>query len=158
MKRTRPRDLVIALVIAGILVNLFMQQAYGSIPHLPVAAGAVLAVIAVIEFLLTVALRPRLRRERDARPVEPLTAVRVVALAKASSVLGAVMVGAWAGVLGYTLPRSARVTAAAHDTTSGIVGVLCAAVLVAAALWLEYNCRVPHDDDDSDQRDDSPYG
>jgi predicted outer membrane lipoprotein len=148
VRRTRPRDLVIALIIAGILVNLLMQQAYSSLPHLPIAAGAVLAALAVVEFLLTVALRPRLRGEQGARPVEPLTAVRVVVLAKASSVLGAVMVGAWAGVLGYVLPRADRVAAAAHDTTAGIVGVLCAAALTAAALWLEHNCRLPDDRDD----------
>lgn len=157
MNRTKPRDLVIALVIAGILVNLLMQQAYASFPDLPIAAGAVLAALAVVEFLLTVALRPRLRREQGARPVEPLTAMRVVVLAKASSVLGAVMFGAWAGVLGYVLPRAGRVTAAAHDTTAGVVGLICSAALVAAALWLEHNCRLPDDRDrDEDHDDDGP--
>lgn len=150
MKRTKSRDLVIALILAGIVVNLLMQNAYGDIPPLPLAAGVTTLVLAIVEFLLTVTLRPRLRRERGARPVEPVTAVRVVALAKASSVLGALMFGAWAGVLVYVVPRAARVTAAASDTTSGIVGLVCSCVLVAAALWLEYNCRTPDDGEDSD--------
>lgn len=153
MRRTRPRDLVVALVLAGIIVNLVMQNSYEAIPHLPVAAGLTMLVLAVVELLLTVAMRPRLRHKQDTRPVEPVTAVRMLVLAKASSVLGALMVGAWAGVLGYVLPRSSRVTAAASDTTSGIVGLVCSGALVAAALWLEYNCRTPDDHEDTGEEE-----
>ena len=55
------------------------------------------------------------------------------------------MLGAWAGVLAYVLPARGEFEAAAHDTVSGVVGAVCAAVLIAAALWLERCCKTPED-------------
>jgi hypothetical protein len=58
------------------------------------------------------------------------------------------MAGAWLGVLGYVLPRQAAdITAAADDLPSTVVGVICSALLIAAALWLEWCCRTPRDQD-----------
>jgi hypothetical protein len=45
-------------------------------------------------------------------------------------------------------PLSARAQAARGDTVAAILGVVCAAALVAAALWLESVCRVPPSGDD----------
>jgi hypothetical protein len=57
------------------------------------------------------------------------------------------MLGAWLGVLAYVLPRRAELTAAADDLPSTVVGVICATILIAAALWLEWCCRTPRDQD-----------
>jgi hypothetical protein len=56
------------------------------------------------------------------------------------------MAGVWVGLLGYVLPHSAEVTAAASDAVSGAVGLACALGLVGGALWLERCCRTPDDD------------
>jgi hypothetical protein len=43
------------------------------------------------------------------------------------------------------LPRRASIVAAAGDTTSSVIGLVSAAALIAAGLWLEYCCRAPDD-------------
>jgi hypothetical protein len=151
MRFTRIRDLVAVAVIAGVLVHLLVRLAYGSLPPLPTLAGITLLILAVIELVLGFNLRARINRKPGAAPVQPLTAARAVALAKASSLVGAIMVGAWAGVLGYVVPRRTEVAAAANDTPSGIVGVMCSAALVGAALWLEYCCKTPERPEDEDE-------
>lgn len=150
MRYTRATDLLLPAVVVGVVVNLLLQSSYDTLPRLPRLAGLTLALLAVVELVLAVVLRPRLQHKPDTRPVHPTTAVRVVALAKASSLLGAIMVGAWAGELGYVAPRSATVLAAGNDTVSGIVGIISAAALIAAALWLEYSCRTPDPPDESE--------
>jgi hypothetical protein len=142
---------VLAGVVVAVLANLLLVFAYDAVPPLPALAGGTLGVLAVLELGYTVSLRPRLARKPGTRPVPPLVAVRVVALAKASSMLGAIMTGGWLGVLVYVLPKRSEVVAAAGDTTSSVVGLVSAAALIASALWLEYSCRAP---DDSDRRDD----
>lgn len=154
MRFTRTRDLVITGVVAGVLVNLFLLLAYDSVPPLPNLAGITLLVLALIEAGLALSVRGRILGKPGTEPVRPLTAVRVVALAKASSVLGAIMAGAWLGVLVYVLPRQGLNTAAANDSASGFIGLISAAALIAAALWLEYCCRIPKDQSDDRDRSD----
>lgn len=153
MRFTRARDLATAGVFTAVVVYLAIRLLYGELPPLPTFAGVTLLVLAVVEAALGASLRGRIRRMVEGkldggRPLQPLTAARAVALAKASSLLGAIMLGAWLGVLGYLLPRRGELAAAADDVPSAIIGAVCAAALIAAALWLEYCCRAPHDQDD----------
>jgi hypothetical protein len=148
---TRPRDLAVAGLLAGIVLYLIMRSAYGSLPPLPTLAGVTLVVVAIIDVVLGFSLRSRIRG-KSGRPVEALTAARAVALAKASSMLGAIMFGAWIGVLAYVLPLQSDVVAAANDTTSAVIGALCAAALIGAGLWLEHCCRTPDDPDEPNDR------
>ena len=145
MHFTRARDLVLTGLVSTALVYLLVRVLYGQMPQLPTFAGVTLLVLGAIEAWLGIWLRSRIRDPH--RELQPLTAARAVALAKASSVLGAIMFGAWLGVLGYVLPRRAEITAAAADFRSAVVGVTCAALLIAAALWLEWCCKTPRDQD-----------
>jgi hypothetical protein len=147
MRFTRAWDLISAGVIAAVVVYLAVKLLYGKLPPLPPFAGVTLAVLAVVEGLLGASLRDRIRHPDQGKPLQPLTAARAVALAKASSLLGAIMLGAWLAVLVYLLPRQGELAAAADDLPSAIVGAICAAVLIGAALWLEYCCRAPRDPD-----------
>ncbi|RZS41214.1 uncharacterized protein DUF3180 [Herbihabitans rhizosphaerae] len=147
MKFTSARDLAVAGVIAGVLVYLLVSQLYGDLPRLPTFAGVTLLVLAVIELVLALTLRTRIRR--DIRQVDGITVARVVALAKASSLLGAIMLGAWLAVLVYVVPERDELPAAQHDTTSSVIGAVCAGALIAAALWLEHCCRTPDEPDES---------
>jgi hypothetical protein len=135
----------VAGVLTAVVVFLLLLVGYDAVPPLPVLAGGTLLVLAVLELGYTVAIRPRLAGRRGTKPVPALQAVRVVALAKASSLLGAIMAGGWLGVLVFVLPKRDAIVAAANDTTSGVVGLVSAAALIAAALWLEYSCRAPED-------------
>lgn len=152
MRFTRPRDLVMAGLLAAVVLYLIMQSAYGSMPPLPTLAGVTLVVIAAVDAVLGFSLRSRIRGTRRDKPVEALTAARALALAKASSILGAIMLGAWAGVLVYVFPKRSEVVAAANDTSSAVIGALCAAALIAAGLWLENCCRTPDDPKEPDDR------
>jgi hypothetical protein len=53
------------------------------------------------------------------------------------------------GVLAYVLPLRSELASAASDTVTASIGTVCAAALVAAALWLEHCCKAPRDPDDS---------
>ncbi|NIH78150.1 DUF3180 domain-containing protein [Amycolatopsis viridis] len=150
MHFTRPRELVIAGLIGLVVAYLLFRFAYGDLPQLPRPAGATLLVLAVIEIPLAFAMRSRVRSRRV---VNAVSAARTVALAKASSLLGAIMLGAWAGIAGALIPRAPEVAAASRDLYSVAIGAVCAAVLIAAALWLEHCCRTPDDDErDPDHR------
>lgn len=143
---TRPRDLLIAALVAAVVANLLVRLTYGSLPSIPAAAGATLAVLGVAEALAGRALRARIERRPGTTPVPPLVAARAVLVARASSTAGAIMAGVWAGLLVHALPRSAEIAAAAGDAVAGTVGLLSALVLVGGALWLERCCRTPDDD------------
>lgn len=145
MRFTRGRDLLVAAVIAGVLVRLWLTLAYDSLPPLPLLAGATLAVLALVEAGYAVVLRARITGRNGARPVAPLTAVRAVGVAKASSLFGAIMAGAWIALLTLVVPKRDQLAAAAGDTNAAVVGLVCAAVLIAAALRLEHSCRAPED-------------
>ncbi|HEV7649317.1 MAG TPA: DUF3180 domain-containing protein [Actinophytocola sp.] len=147
MHFTRARDLVVAGLLAAGIVFLLAQLAYGDLPPLPTFAGVTLLVLAVIEAAFGASLRSRIRKPEGGRPIQPLTAARAVALAKASSLLGAIMLGAWIGMFVYLFPRRAELTAAADDLPSTLIGGVCAALLIGAALYLEWCCRTPRDQD-----------
>jgi hypothetical protein len=80
--------------------------------------------------------------------VQPLVAARAVLVARASALAGALVAGAWAGLLGYVAPRSADIAAAGGDTLAATVGLVGALVLVAGALWLQHCCRTPDEPGD----------
>jgi hypothetical protein len=140
---TRIRDLLgYAIAVTGI-TWLALRQWYGDLPRLNWFVPLSLLLLAVAETMAANQLRDRIRRRPGALPVQPLVAARMLALAKASAVVGAVMVGIWAGLLVYAVPRLGQLAAASGDTGTGIVGVVAALALVAAALWLEFSCRAP---------------
>jgi Protein of unknown function (DUF3180) len=147
---TRPRDLVLPALGAAVVAHLLVRIGYGSLPTFPLSAGVPLAVLGLAEAIGGAALRARIHHKPGTRPVQPLVAARAVLVARASALAGAIMAGAWGGLLGYVAPRSADIAAAAGDTAAAAVGVVGALALVAGALWLQHCCRTP------DQRDDDP--
>lgn len=143
MTFTKSRHLVAAGLVAAVVIYLLSLLSYGGLPPLPTLAGATLLLIAVVDVVLAVNMRPRVQRKQGTEPVEALTAARAVALAKASSMAGAIMAGVWVGLLGYLLPQLSVVEAAKSDATSGVVGLISAACLIGAGLWLEHCLRNP---------------
>ena len=143
MTFTHPRDLLTAAAGAALLFHLLLQVGYGSLPPLPILGGTTLLAFAVVEAVLGFTVRARIRRRPGTRPMPVLTAAKAVLLAKASSLAGSLVAGAWLGVLGYVLPRRSDLTAAATDTIAAVIGAVCATALVAAGLWLERCCRTP---------------
>ena len=140
---TRIRDLIAYAAAVTLISWLAMRQWYGDLPRLRWFVPLSLALLAIAEVLAANQLRDRIRHRPGALPVQPLVAARMLALAKASAVVGAVMVGIWAGLLVYVAPRLGQLNAAGNDTVVGAIGVVAAVALTAAALWLEYCCRTP---------------
>jgi hypothetical protein len=151
MKFTKIRDLVGVALVAGLLTAILLKLVYADLPTLPRLTGVTFGVLAIVEAILAWQLRNRIARKDGARPVQPLTAARAVALAKASSLVGALMVGVWVGVLVTVFPIMASSAAAGEDRTTALVGLVGSAALVAAALWLENSCKTP----DPPQQDDN---
>jgi hypothetical protein len=140
---TRIRDLVGYSAAVTLITWLALRQWYGDLPRLNWFVPLSLLLLAIAETLAANQLRDRIRRRPGALPVQPLVAARMLALAKASAVVGAVMLGVWAGLLVYAVPRLDVLAATRGDTATGIVGVVASVALTAAALWLEYSCRAP---------------
>ena len=163
MRPVSRRDLAVVALGLALAAWLVVRATYGSLPPLRWWLPVPLAVLAVAEALGARTLRTRLAAERAARrggsragdpasplvrPVEPMLVARLAVLAQASAYVGAVFAGVWAGVLLHVAPSVSRLSAAAGDTVTAVVGVGCAAALTAAALWLESVCRVPPDEDE----------
>lgn len=162
MGSTKLRDLVVVAVIVGIASWILVRYNYSSLPPLPLLAGIALYVLAALEVVIGFVVRARVDSRDVGRArgqLHPITAARVLALAKASAILGAVAAGVWAGVLVFLLTQH-DVSAADHDRPGAIVGLVGGAVLVAAALWLEYCCQAPDDptDEPADRSSDRSPG
>ncbi len=152
MHFTRAKDLLLSGVVAIAVGLALFDLVYGSMQSIPRFAGGLLAIMAVGELIGGFVVRDRIH---SGRLTEPVVVSRVVILAKASSQLGAIMLGGWLGALLYLLPQTGSLAAAREDIPSVIIGAICAAALTAAALWLEYTCRTPRDSD-RDNRESPP--
>lgn len=143
MQFTKTRHLIGAALVAAVVAYFGARMGYGGLPPLPTFAGATLLLIAVVNGALAVTLRPRVQHRPGTEPVDSLTAARAVALAKASSIAGALMGGVWLGLLAFLLPLLNIVEAARSDSASSLVGLISAAALTGTGLWLEYTLRNP---------------
>jgi hypothetical protein len=140
---TRPRGLVIAGALAVVVSYVLMRVYYLSsittaLPRTPVLS---VAIVALVEAELGRGVRARLGGRPGSKPIMPITVARYAALARASSIAAAVVVGAWAGVLLYTAPRGDQPSVAGADTITSSLGIGSGVALLAAALWLEQGCR-----------------
>jgi predicted outer membrane lipoprotein len=158
------RDLVVLAAGLAVATWLVVRVAYGSMPALRWWMPVPIAVLAVAELLGARTLEARLAAQRDrrppvergvapVRPVEPMLVARLAVLAQASAWMGAAVTGLWAGVLLHTGPAVGRLGAAAGDTVTAVLGVVLAAGLTVAALWLEHVCKVPPGADDEEPGD-----
>ncbi|MEV6306297.1 DUF3180 domain-containing protein [Actinoplanes sp. NPDC051861] len=155
----RPTSISV-LVVAGLASAavgwLVLSFTYSRLPALPWTPVFVLAVLAVAEGLLAQNTSARIQRKPGALPVQPLMVARYVALAKASSLVGAIFAGFSAGLLGWLLLEPTD--AAREDVPATAGGLVAALALIGAALWLERSCRVPEQPDRQDDDSDRPSG
>jgi hypothetical protein len=134
MTPTRVRTLVIIAAVCAVVAWLLLRQAYSSLPPLAVA-----------EAWTGRSLRSRLRGR--GKPIPPIAVARMAALAKATSLAAAFVGGFAAGFLLYVTSSLDKAAYRADAYVSaGTFGA--AVVLVVAALYLEYGCRVPTSQDE----------
>ena len=157
MKPTRHSVLVAIALVAGAVAYVVTRAAYDTIPRPRVVALFWLALLVIAETYIAVVTRARLSGRPGTKPINPLVVARYVALAKASSIVGALFAGGYAGFLAWVARLDSP--AASDDTTVAAFGVGLSLLFVAAALFLENVCRVPKRDDDEpppDQDSGSP--
>ncbi|MBA8989434.1 hypothetical protein FHW23_000666 [Curtobacterium pusillum] len=152
MKPTRASTLVsvaVVAAVAGFALDAVLASRQAPTLFLATPLGITLAFIGIAVVLMA---RPIRRHARDGterqRPVDPLYATRVVVLAKASSICGALFGGFALGLVVYLLTRSALPSLG--STLPNVVAVGGGLVLTVCALVAERMCVVPPGDDDDD--------
>ena len=140
MRPTRLSVLLAVAVVAGATSYVVVRSAYDTLPNLPRLAPASLSIVAVTEGLLALGTRSRLARKPGTRPIEPMLVARYAALAKATSLVGALATGTYVGLLIHVSSLSGPVPH--DDTVTSAFGAGSAVAVVAAALALERTCRV----------------
>jgi hypothetical protein len=147
---TRPAILLAVTVAVAALVWGVLQAAYSSLPPLPWTAVPTLLLLALGELVTAVNTRARIQRKPNTRPVEPLVVARMVALAKASAYTATTVAGVFGGFLLH-LASSLDKDTPRQDFFVSVGSFLAALVLVGAALFLEYACRVPKGPDEDNR-------
>ena len=158
MTRTPPLSLLLLAVIGGAAMW-FIETALAAsgravvIP--PVTLGVALLLIGVIIVVMALPVRKVSRGIANAR-VDPFYATRVLMLAKASSLSGALLGGAGLGIVGYLLSRS--VVAGPSAVTMSVITAVGAILLLVAGLVAEHMCSIPPDDKKRDEASPDPRG
>jgi hypothetical protein len=142
MKPTRPSVLALVAVVFAVLAWLLLRLIYQQLPPLPWTGVPALLLAAAAEALIGRDLRAKIAGRGSGKPAEPLFVSRMVALAKASSLVAAVVAGLAAGFDIY-LSGSLTASVPREDAVSAAVTLAAAVLLACAALFLEYCCRVP---------------
>lgn len=155
MTPTKVRTLLLVGLVSGVVAWALLHVVYTRLPPLTWTDLPVLLIAAGAEAWLGRDLHARILGKPGARPVQPLFVARMVALAKASALTAALIGGVAAGFMIYlsgltadTIPRSDLV-----DASLAFGGSLA---LLAAALYLEYCCRVPKNPGGDDEKEDTP--
>jgi hypothetical protein len=145
--KTRPSILLLVAVLGG-GVGWFVETALVAsgrpavVP--PISLAAVLALIGILVVALALPVFKVVRGTATTR-VDPFYATRVVVLAKASSITGALLGGAALAFLVFLLTRS--VVPGGDALVPAIATAVAAVVLVAGGLIAERMCTLPPDED-----------
>jgi hypothetical protein len=132
VRRTRPLDLLVPLILVGVIVWAVLPSAYDSLPPLSWFLPVPLALLGVAELIAARRVRGAVRHEPWARPMTAIAIARCVALGKASSIVGAAVGGGTIGLLVRLLPDAGQIRAVAHDVEVA-AALLAACVLVTVA-------------------------
>jgi hypothetical protein len=146
---TRPGTLLALAVICAAAAWLIVRQTFAGLAPLPWSAVPALLLLAVGETVAGRNLKARISGRRTGKPLQPIAVARTAALAKASSAAATVLGGLAAGFLIYVLGQLEKEVPRADAYAAGAT-VGAAALLVAAALYLERCCRSPRPPEDED--------
>jgi hypothetical protein len=137
MRRTRWPDLVVPFLVVGVTTYALFKFSYHGYLQLRYLVPAPLAALAVAEFVAARRVRAAVRHDPDAKPMAALVIARCVALGKASSMVGAAVVGFATALLARLLPDVGTVVLARDDATVGGLLLGAAVLLVVGGLLLE---------------------
>lgn len=159
MRPTRFLTLLAVVAIDGFVAllasDLFVRQgralfiAPASLVFTLPAIGILLLAFAwpVIRYRRALGAAIKAKSAKPVKRVDPFYAVRVLLLAKASSITSSAIFGWQLGVLFYLLSRPAQ---SSESLTRTILAGVGSIVLLAVALVVERFCRLPNDGTDAD--------
>src|SRR6266540_2868675 len=113
MQPTSLATLTVAALASAAIAWLVISHFYGVMPDLPWLPPATFFGLAIVEAVTAPSTKARIERREGTAPVNPL------------------------------LAAGRGLSHASADLPKAVAGLLSAAALVAAALWLERSCRVP---------------
>ena len=142
MKPTRVSTRVVIAVVCAAAGWLLLRAGYTKLPPLPWTGVPAQRIAAAAEARMGRDIKARIAGRPGSKPVQPLFASRMVALARASSVAAAIIAGLAAGFAFY-LAGSLNASTPRQDALTAVITFVAAIVLACAALYLEYCCRVP---------------
>jgi hypothetical protein len=151
MRPTRRRDLATAALLAVVIGYLVTRHSYSDLPSPTLYSLLWLVVLVIAEVYVALVTRSRLAGRHGTRPINPLVVARIAAWAKATSLVGALALGAYAGFFGWVIQLES--TVATRDARTSGIGVGLSMLLIAAAMFMEHVCRVPDDPDDDPPED-----
>ena len=150
MTPTRPTGLLLAglagLVLGYGLASLVDQLGYG-LPRVSWVAVVLLLFLASMLLVAWRRVRAWVSGDRPQEPGDALTMGRLVALAKAGSVFGALMAGGYLGLAAVGLDRFATPYGREHVLWA-LAGAVAAAAVLVCALVLERSLQLPDDGED----------
>lgn len=150
MKPSNPGVLVGLVVVFTIATWGVLQETYATLPTVPWTAIPTILLLAIGEAYTGWLTRARILRKPDTKPVEPLAVARLVALAKATAHAGAVFAGVFAGFV-FRVINMLDLPKPRQDAVVAGGSFLACVILICAALFLEYCCRVPGKPEDEDR-------
>jgi hypothetical protein len=150
LRPTSPATLVVAALVAAAIGWLFIANDYSDFPRVTWLPGIITAGLGVLEIIAALTTKARIDRRPGTEPVDPLTVVRYVVLAKASSVVGALFCGFFGAVAVWLFTSRGRLAAAVTDLPPALGGFFGAVLLLIGALLLERACRVPPQPDEDE--------
>lgn len=130
--------LVLLAAATGGVAYLVTRRYYADVPSPARYWPVTLLLIALVELYTAYTTAARLAGR--SRPVDPIAVARLAALAKASSPVGAIMTGGYAGFLVHVWHVAGPQADA--DTVTAALGTGFGIVLTVCALILERVCRV----------------
>jgi hypothetical protein len=151
VKPTRLPVLAVTVIVSAALMWSVVRFLYSSLPLLPWTMVPSLLLLALGELYTALVTRARIQRRPGTKPIEPLVAARLAALAKASAYGAAALTGIFGGMAIYLASSLDKPTPRRDFFVSGGTA-LAALALAVAALVLEHACRVPKGPEDEDER------
>lgn len=157
--RLRPTSagLLVGAAAAGLVIGWFggalLENSTAAVPNVPWTSMLVLLFAAAVLGWMAWSTYRTVHRQR--RWIDPHRAVYYLVLAKASSVVGALMAGLYVGFGARFLDDLAAPLPQERVLRAGLVAV-AAVVVVVAALLLERACRVPKPPEGEEDQGDEP--
>jgi hypothetical protein len=149
VRHTHPLTIVIFIVVgaaAGFVLEVALAASGQPVLIPPYTLTITLVAAAVIVVALAIPIRRAIRGTSRAQ-INPFRAMRIVVLAKASSLVGSLIAGFGIGVVAFLLTRPVVVDVG--SLWPGAATALAGAVLLTAGLVAERLCTLPPDEPDA---------